>query len=301
MLEYVLPSVMNFQLIRIIVAILCTGFFSYLDIFNNRNIPDKYLYIFLGISSLFLIIDSTTLFPSLIWAILIGSLGYLFYRSGQLGGADVIYFVSICFLLPMFPSIYTNELSQMPFILSLIIFSGLFLLLFIIFKYLPKLVADTIRGKIKISVDKWLYSLGLIFMFSIVSFMLSQIGVGNPIPCLLLFAYIIFATVFFNLYKDELVKLMSEELDLTKVADRKKVEAEDVVAIDLMDKKYVEKYKIPRLLSQKELDRLIKAKVKLTVSTNLPPFIPFVFLALLLLIFVGDLLYHIISTMFFSF
>ena len=298
MLSYILTT-MNYELIRILIAVIGTSIFSYFDIFKNRNVPDKLLYIFLGISFLFVIIDIQTLTSSLFWGVIMGVIGYLFYRAGQLGGADVILFVSICLLLPSSPSLFTQNYSQMPFILSLLIMSGLFLLLFIILKYLPKLLAKTLRGEIKLKTDKIMYSAGLVLMFLVVSYMLMEMGMGNPMPFVILLGYIILTTVFINIYKDELSAMMSKDIDLTKAGDRKKVEPEDVVAIELMDKEYVKKHNIPKLLTKNELDRLIKEKVKLKVLTDLPPFIPFVLLAMLVLTLLGDPLYYIISNMFF--
>lgn len=296
----ILPSGMNYQLIRVLLALVETGVLSYFDLFKNRNIPDKLLYGFLALSLIFLIIDPQTVIPSLFWAVVIGVVGYLFYKAGQLGAADVILFVSLSILLPAPPNLFTTQFIQIPFILSLIILSGLLLILYILLRYAPTLIKMTIEGKVRLTTDKIFYSIALFIMYIIVSYILLDVGMGNPFPFILLLGYIMIATIFVNLFKDDLTKLMTDEIDLSNKNDLKKIGPEDIVATDLMDKKYVKKHNIPKLLTDKDIKRLAKEKVKLLVMTRLPPYIPFILLALLVEILLGDPLYYIISSLFFS-
>ncbi|MCD6227748.1 prepilin peptidase [Candidatus Micrarchaeota archaeon] len=298
MLSYILPSGMNYELLRVLIALVGTGVLTYFDIFKNRNVPDKLLYGFLLISLLFLVIDPQTIIPSVFWGGVIGAIGYLLYRAGQIGGADVILFVTLSFLLPTTPSLFTQQTIQMPFILSLIIVSGMFLILYIIIKYAPKLFAMAMSGRIKFSLDRLFYSGALLFMYVVMIYLLYDMGMGNPLPFVLLLGYLVFITIFVNLFKTELTQLMSEKVDLSKKSDRTKITEEDVVALELMDKDYVKKHNIPKLLTTDAIKRLSKEKVKLIVLTKLPPFIPFVFLSLILEILFGDPLYYIISGMF---
>jgi prepilin signal peptidase PulO-like enzyme (type II secretory pathway) len=65
-----------------------------------------------------------------------------------------------------------------------------------------------------------------------------------------------------------------------------------VVAIELMNKDMVERYKIPRLMTKDEIARLKKSRVgEVMVYTKLPPFIPFIMLGMVLsLLFAKNLL-----------
>jgi len=297
MLSYIFASVMHFSLLRIIVALLGTGVATYFDLFKNRNIPDNFLYVFVIISALFLVLDPITIVPSLFWAILLGVFGYLFYKSGQLGSADVLIFISLAFALPAAPALFVQQTMPMPFVLSIVILSGLLLMIYVMLKYAPYLITLVIKGKIKFPIDKLFYSVAIIFMYVIITYLLFDMSIGNPMPFILLLGFIMLSVIFTNLFRDELSKLMSEELDISK--NRKKLTAGDIIAIELMDKSYVNKYNIPKLLTEKDILRLAKNKVKVIAMTKLPPYLPFVFIALLFEILLGDPLYYIISSMFF--
>jgi hypothetical protein len=173
--------------------------------------------------------------------------------------------------------------------------------MFIILKYGPKLILKTIKGEIKMRADKLFYAIALIFMFAVVVFILSDISMGNPLPFILLLGFIVLVTLFHTLYREDLTLTMSEEIDLSKKSDASKIEPEDVVALELMDRVHIVKHSIPKLLTKTEIERLKREKVKLIVMTKLPPFLPFIFIALLIQIFMGDILYYIISGMFLNY
>jgi hypothetical protein len=61
------------------------------------------------------------------------------------------------------------------------------------------------------------------------------------------------------------------------------LEPEDVLALEVMNKDMIERYKIPRLMTQGEIERLKKTKVtEVMVFTKLPPFVPFILLGMIL-------------------
>jgi hypothetical protein len=96
----------------------------------------------------------------------------------------------------------------------------------------------------------------------------------------------IFASVFFLMFRDSLNRLLSEELPVSQL------EPEDVLALEIMNKDMIERYKIPRLMTRGEIDRLKKTKVgEVMVYTKLPPFIPFILAGMVLsLLFAQSLL-----------
>jgi hypothetical protein len=89
------------------------------------------------------------------------------------------------------------------------------------------------------------------------------------------------------MYRDSMLHLLAEELPIAQL------EAEDVLALEIMNKDLIERYKLPRLLKEKEIARLKKTKVKdLWVYTKLPPFVPFILVGMVLgLLFGKDLLF----------
>lgn len=251
------------EAVRIILAFLGTAVAAYYDVFNKKNIPDQLLYAFLGLAFIVnLVFYDPALFAfSMGVAIFLSAVGYLFYRVGQLGGADLFVLASIMLLLPIHPS-YAGMPFNLPFIFSVFIFSGILFALYVLFYFGYKLTQTEAK-------PKWLYLLmlipyGLFAFFFINSFLFSWV----------FFAFItisIFATVFFMMFRDSLNQLLAEELPVSQL------EPEDVLALEVMNKDMLERYKIPRLMTKEEIARLKKTKVgEVWVYTKLPPFIPFI-------------------------
>jgi hypothetical protein len=65
-----------------------------------------------------------------------------------------------------------------------------------------------------------------------------------------------------------------------------------VLALEIMNKDMIERYKIRRVMTQAELDRLKVTKVtELWVYTKLPPFLPFILAGMFLsVLFTGSLI-----------
>ncbi|MFH0737918.1 MAG: hypothetical protein V1827_04895 [Candidatus Micrarchaeota archaeon] len=266
------------ELIRIILAFGGTAIAAYFDVFNKKNIPDNLLYAFLGIAFIAnLVLFSEQLFWfSLGTTLFLSAIGYLFYRVGQLGGADLFVLASIMLLLPIIPSV--SELTfNLPFIFPVFVFSGIIFALYVLFYFGWKLTQ--VEAK-----PSWLYALVLIpyiifAFFFINSFLFSWV--------FLIFVTIaIFASVFFLMFRDSLNQLLAEELPVSQL------EPEDVLVLEVMNKDMVERYKIPRLMTKDQIERLKKTKVgEVWVYTKLPPFIPFILAGMVLsLFFSGSLL-----------
>src|SRR5271157_926239 len=94
------------EAVRVVLAFLLVGIAAYYDLFNKKNIPDKVLYAMLGLAFLvnLFFYEATLFWFSLAIAAFFSAIGYLFYRLGQLGGADVIVLASVMLLLPLHPS-----------------------------------------------------------------------------------------------------------------------------------------------------------------------------------------------------
>lgn len=257
------------EFIRILLAFLGTGIATYYDVFNKKNVPNEVLYGFLVISFLAnLVLYQTDLFWfSLGVTAFFSAVGYLFYRVGQLGGADVFVLASIMLLLPIHPS-FVGMSFNMPFIFSVFIFSGVLFALYVMVYFGWKLFETEAKPKL-------VYALMFIpyFLFAYVyinSFLFS------PVYFVFL-TILLFATIFFLMFKEPLNSLLAEELPLSQI------QPEDVLALEIMNKDMVKRYKIPRLMTKGEIERLKKTKVsEMWVYTRLPPFLPFVLVGMLL-------------------
>jgi len=90
----------------------------------------------------------------------------------------------------------------------------------------------------------------------------------------------LFASIFFVAYRNDIYRLQAEKIPLNKA------EPEDVLALELIDSELARKYKLQRLLTRGELARLKKLKIKeLWVYTKLPPFLPFLLVGFILALF----------------
>ena len=98
---------------------------------------------------------------------------------------------------------------------------------------------------------------------------------------------LLFATIFFMMFRESMIKLLAEELPVSQL------EAEDVLALEIMNKDMIKRYKLPRLLTKAEVERIKKTKLsELWVYTRLPPFIPFLLLGMVFsMLFAKSLLF----------
>lgn len=268
------------EMVRLFIAFLGTAVTAYYDIFNKRNIPDNLLYAFLGIAFLTnLIFYNEQLFIfSIGVAVFVSVIGYLFYKTGQLGGADVFVMAAIILLLPIQPS-FVQTPFNVPFFFPIWLFAGITLALFVLVYFGWKLTKINTKPNLA-------YGL-LIIAYGMFAYVYMNSILFSPIYFAFLSIALLTTTVFL-MFRHEMNSLLAEKLPLSKA------EPEDVVAHDLMDKELVKKYSIPRLLTVKEINRLKKLKVKtLYIYTKLPPFIPFILLGMVLSLFYTHLLFVI--------
>ncbi len=134
---------MDIITLRIGVLLLIALIYMLFDIFNNRNVPTYFAYATLVIGVLALASyypDFQTMEIGALVAIIIGSIGYVFYRAGQIGAADVIELAVISLILPIqqLPYLASGAQHSIPFIISVFIATGLVALLIIPIYYLPR-------------------------------------------------------------------------------------------------------------------------------------------------------------------
>ena len=262
--------VMPGELLRLLIAFAGTGIAAYYDVFNKKNVPNEMLYAFLIVALLTNIVfyQQDLFWFSIGVAAFFSAVGYVFYRVGQLGGADVFVLASIMLLLPVHPS-FEGMPFNMPFIFSVFIFSGVLFALYVMAYFGWKLTKEQ---DVK---PKLLY--GLMFIpYLLFAWAYVNSFIFSPVY----FAFIsalLFATIFFLMFRESLNALLAEELPLAQV------QPEDVLAMEIMNKDMIERYKIPRVITQAELDRLKTTKVtELWVYTKLPPFLPFILAGMVL-------------------
>ncbi len=263
------------ELIRVLIAFIGTAVASYYDLYNKKNVPNNVLYAFLAIAFLVnLVLFQEDLFWfSIAVALFFSAIGYIFYRVGQLGGADVFVLASIMLLLPIHPT-FVGMAFNLPFIFSVIVFSGVLFALYVMVYFGYKLYKVEAKAN-------WLFLL----MF-IPYFLFAWVYINSFLFSPVYFAFItilLFASIFFLMFKKPLMSVLSETLPVSQL------EEEDVLALDVMNKDLIERYKLKRLLTKKEIERLKKTKIEeVAVYTKLPPFLPFVLVGMVLALLFGS-------------
>jgi len=261
------------EMIRIILAVLGTAVAAYYDVFNNKNVPDRFLYGFLAlafIANLYFYSEPLFIF-SIAVALFITTLGYIFYRVGQIGGADVFVIASVMLLLPVPPSM-ADMPYNLPFIIPVLIFGGVLFALYVMATYGWRLYRkENARPR-------------LVYLLMFLPYLLfAYVYVGSVLfaPVYFIILTVLFAaTVFFMMYKEELTMLLAEKVPVESA------EPEDVIAMELMDPETVKEYGISRLMTKELKEKLVSAKFgKIWIYTGLPQFLPFVLLGLFLALF----------------
>ena len=265
-------SLANEQL-RIAIAFFGLLLTSYFDVFSRRNVPESLLYVFLfaSIAVNFISYNEDIFLFSLAVALTIALFGYASYRLGQIGLADVLVMLSINFALPLHPSLSALSFN-FPLIAGVFVFSGILFALYFLVSFSVRIYRTSARPDM------------LSFAILIPYIALAYVYINSPLYSPVYFSFItimVFATMFFFAYRNDIYKMQAEKVPLSRL------DAEEVVAIELIDPALVKKYRLQRLVTKDELERLRKLAVKekqlreLWIYTKLPPFLPFMLAGLL--------------------
>lgn len=264
--------VMPGEMIRVAVAFLGTVAAAYFDIFNKKNVPDLLLYAFVLVALLVNVVfyDEALFWFSLALAVFASAIGYVFYRLGQVGAADIFVLAAIMLLLPIHPS-FVDMPFNVPFVFSVFVFSGVVFALYMLLYFSWKLLQT--EAKPNLPYLLMLVPYALFAYFFVNSFIFTPVYFA-------IMTIIIFVVTFTLMFRDSLNRLLAEEIPVSQL------EPEDVVALEIMNKDLLKRYKIPRLMTREEIARLRKSRVgEIWVYTKLPPFIPFMLIGMVVSLF----------------
>jgi len=280
MIEEVLfgNTAMPGELVRLIVAFLGVGVATYFDIFKKRNVPNMLLYAFLAVA---LVVDvifyqQDIFLFSVSLAVFFSAISYIFYRFGQLGGADIFIIASVILLLPIHPS-FVDLTFNLPFIFSVIVFAGVAFAVYIVAFYGLRLIGSGAQPKLK-------------YLMLLIPFLIfAYVFINSVLFSLIYFVFVsvlLLATIFFLMFREDINLMLAERMSPAEL------EEEDVLALEMMDEKLVKKHGLKRLVTKKEMERMKELKIKeVWVYSKLPPFLPFLLLGMVLsLFFAGALM-----------
>lgn len=285
---------LSYQEIEIFVLVLVTLIYAMFDVFNKRNVPNIFVYATIGLGvALALVANSGLLLAiDLSIAAAVGLLGYLFYRSGLLGGGDVLEFVFIALVLPaQIPPFYSNVYQwNIPFILSVMIAAGYTSLLFIPIYYIgvkkpPKDVRKS--GSKNLRSGAMLFAAYLIFILAI------KYAYGISLLGVILILLLAISSVIIMVYERRIYLGMVDFIYPSKLEDG------DMIATNLMDKKdiayFSKRTKFGRLASKRLISEIKGIKKRIPVYRDSVPFSFFIFFGVIISLLFGNLILTIIG------
>ncbi|MCX8158357.1 MAG: A24 family peptidase [Candidatus Diapherotrites archaeon] len=257
-----------FESIRIFLLIVTTALASYFDL-KKREIPDEVNFAAIIVGALLCIIEQK--YIAFLLAIFIFLVGYVIYLSGKIGGGDIKLFVAISLLLPLHKNrILILDLLLIGSIIALFVISAYYSL-----KYIMKGVN---LNDIKKNMLNAMLFLMLVVIYSLLLIFIIDINFIYIISILIIGLFCFLFILFEHGIKKEffLKKVKLDEL-----------EEDEVVAYEFLDKKvkdviYKNKFIAKGILTDEEIKKLKEARIKeILVYKNMPPFAPFIFLAVI--------------------
>ena len=281
---------MEFELARAAAMVLFLAAASYFDLFNKKNVPVAIPYAMVAVGFILnlLSFDANLILTSSAAALAVFAIGYLVYRTGQIGGADVLIFAGIALLLPESPAALLPQaatispLFSYPFIVPVFLISGFLAIIGLSLKYVPKVASGLAQGKVAIRPQSALTSAIIVISYLAVIYFFSQAGIIVPAQSALLLLLVLLAG-FLTAFKDYISSTMVEWVPLGGIDE------EDVIALHSLDPMLVSRLKLQPVLTPPELAKLKKSKLKkFPIYKGMPPFLPYILLAVLFLLIFGD-------------
>lgn len=294
---------MNFELLRVAAALIGTSAAAYQDA-KTSFIDDKLTISMIALGTLFniLVFDWNFALYSIGITAAIFGIGYMLYRTGQLGGGDVLLFCGLQALLPYYPAeamaqiLSTAGLAAqqqivyfepiLPFFLSIYLACSFLGMAISGYIYAWKLFKKT--GFRKLRPNYVLGGATLAAALFIIYWLNFVFGIAQQKTAFI--ALLLAPAVFIVIFKKD----VSEKVALRWIP-RKEFEDEDIISTELLPQSIVEKYKIERVLTTEQRKALEKVEReegihKFPVQKDLPRFGPYILAGLVVCLLVPDLL-----------
>ena len=242
-----------------LIALWLLAVASVYDVLNRREVPSFVAYGVLVVGLLYWFVFSADLFMLSI-SILILILGYIFYRLGYLGGADVPILAGLYLLLPPF-------MYSIPTMVILILLSLIFLTFYLILTLPLRKTPFIFDAQDTMTAFLWLIGYGLL------AYMTMNMGLQDMAY---LIAFVGILSSLFAFFKKTIMDSMVEWIPPSKVTEG------DVLAVEYMDPVVVRRRNLSRLLTKDSIPTIMDLN-RVPVYTRLPPYIPFLYLSLLML------------------
>ncbi len=286
----------DFLLLRLASVIVIAIVYMLFDLLNKRNIPTIVAYATLAYGALLtvMLLNLSAIGISALIAAVVLGFGYVVYRAGQLGAADVIEFAAISLILPIQGTpVLLGAIPQLglPFMLSVFIATGISALVFASVYYLPR--ARGISGKPVLRLVKKpdifkgvLFSLAYVALIVSMELTLHVSAYGMAVLLVLLVGSFLIA-----LFNKPIAAAMMKEITPGKM------EEGDMIAVSMMEKDTLEKvHKKVRGFGRLATEELIKElrtkfpRMKFPVYVNAMPLALPIFTGVIASVLFGNLI-----------
>jgi len=291
---FVFPQILPGAEYRMAAVIAFTAAAAWFDVFNRKWVPNYLIYGFLAASLLLNLVffDSRAFTLGAAFSTAVFVLCYPIYRQGQLGGADMFILASITLALPFLPSPLLAQpgAAPYPFILSVLVPTGLLFILHMASQFVPFILAKIERREIAFDRTKIAGSalIGPAFLAIFLTF--SSIPIEIPAAYTAIMGALFLSLAFFSLFREEVKSSMIEEIPVTAL------EEEDVLALEMMDERFRRNLRLTPLLNKHTIAALQSSGIReVPVYTGMPAFLPYLFVGTLFTILFGDMLHYIVS------
>jgi Flp pilus assembly protein protease CpaA len=283
-------------MLRIAVLLALALIYAAFDMFNNRNVPNYFVYASVIIAAVItLTYPLHTVYVSALVAIVIFALGYMIYRKGFLGAGDVFEFVAISLVLPIQPAPILADVSQfgLPFIFSVFVTTGYASLIGIVIYYL--FVARRSPMEKDFRIEKQRISSAAVLLISYI-IMLAFVYMAFRITIAALVLVLLIAV------PSALVIVYERKINMRMVAMVYPAELEegDMIATNLMKRSEIRYFKskangFGRLATNSLISEIKGIKRRLPVYRNAVPLAFFVLVGVVVSLIVGNVLLLIVT------
>ena len=272
--------------------------YALFDVFNNRNVPSVFAYATVIIGVIFTLssLNIVMIGESIAIAAIISALGYLLFRGGQLGAADVLEFAAISLVLPylQMPLMSSAFQFNIPFIISVFIASGIAALLMIPVYYIPRAVM-ILKKPLLAYINTGNLVKGLTITTAYAAFLIFLLFYANANVLLLgllgIVAISSLSTILFERpITDSMVRFITP----------KQLEDQDIIAFNLMTKREISAVRkkvkgFNKLVNQKMINELNKKMPngKLPVYRSAMPMALPIFIGVVVSLLIGNVLIYL--------
>lgn len=265
------------MMIRLAAILLGSGAAAYTDA-KTGLIDDKITYSMIVVGVLLNVVAFATSFDAFIFIIpaAVFAIGFVLYWLGKIGGGDVKLFTGISLLMPLFNGkIYILHVLVVAAVLSIVFYS-----VYYVGKYWRKGISLKENKQSIFSSALLAVILGIYFYY------LSSMQGIEPVVGVVFYATALFALLFMAFEKGIKKNFFLKEVTLGKL------EEDEVIATEFLEEDIKKKLKLywKGIFGNKEIEELKKMGVKkVPVYRQMPPFAPFIFFGVLVLLWAPEI------------